>query len=71
MGLCKNGIFPDQTLLLLFIMYLSKLNNQAKTFSSFVILLRSYLQFISTANPQTDVILLTESCILDEDGDLQ
>ena len=67
----KMGFYPDQGLQLHAIMFLHKMNNHAKIFSSVVNILRFTLKFISTVNPLTDDILLTESCILDEDGDLQ
>ena len=40
----------------IYIMFLHKPNNHAKIFISVVNLLRSILKFLSTANPQTDVI---------------
>ena len=67
----KMGFYPDQGLQLQPIMFLCKPNNHAKIFSTVANWLRFTLKFIPTANPQTDVILLTESCMLDEDGDLQ
>jgi hypothetical protein len=64
------GFYPAQGLQLQSV-FLHNLNNPAKIFSSVFNLLWFTLKFIFTVNPQTDVILPTESSMLDEDGDLQ
>jgi hypothetical protein len=67
----KMGFYCAQGLRLQSIVFIHKMNQSGKIFSSVVNLLRFTLKFISTANSQTDVILLTESSKLDEDSDLQ
>ena len=54
---CDNmGFYHDHTLHLQSIIFLPKPNIHVKIFSSLVNLLRFTIKFISTANPQTDVI---------------
>ena len=66
----KLGFYPDHTLQLQPIMFLCKLNNHAKI--SALLLIYSGLPL--SLFPQLihkEMSLLTESCMLDEDGDLQ